>query len=203
MTTRPFALLVPIKDGRGAKTRLGVAGEERRAALMAAFARDAVTAALGSALADVVVVGDGSAVGDLGVPVLPDEGDGDLNRAIVRAAERVIAPGRGIAVMLADLPCLLTPDLDAALAAATELATRAYVADAATTGTTLLVAPPGIALDPHFGVGSAAAHRASGAKALEDPLASLRRDVDTTEDLAAALRFGVGPHTARAAAELG
>src|SRR2546422_7400003 len=52
----------------------------------------------------------------------------------------------------------------------------------------LLIAPPGADLDPRFGPGSAAAHLSSGARALAGPLTSLRLDVDTTNDLEAALR---------------
>lgn len=196
MTTPRFALLVPVKDGRGAKTRLGPVGEDRRAALMAAFARDAVTAALRSALVDVHLVGDPAALrelaDDLAVPVLPDEGDGDLNQALRRAASRVQRRDRGVAAMLADLPCLRTVDLETALGRPD----RAFVADAAGTGTTLLLAPPGVDLDPRFGAGSADRHAASGASPVEGKLASLRLDVDTTDDLEAALRLGVGTNTA-------
>jgi 2-phospho-L-lactate/phosphoenolpyruvate guanylyltransferase len=203
VTTPRFALLVPVKDGRGAKTRLGVVGDDQRASLMAAFARDALDAARRTPLVEVYVVGDSEAlrpiVAGTGTPVLPDEGEGDLNLALRRAARRVTKPGRGIAVMLADLPCLHTEDLEAALAHEG----RGFVADSAGTGTTLLLAPAGTELDPRFGVGSARAHADSGATPVAGDLASLRLDVDTTGDLEAALRFGVGVHTARATAHLG
>jgi 2-phospho-L-lactate guanylyltransferase len=202
VTTPRFALLVPVKDGRGAKTRLGGIGASGRADLMAAFARDAISAARRTPLVEVYVVGDANAlrpmVEDLDVPVLPDEGEGDLNRALRHAAARVARPGRGLAVMLADLPCLRTEDLEVALAHAG----RTYVADAAGTGTTLLLAPPGAALDPRFGPGSAEAHAASGASPIAGELASLRLDVDTADDLVRALDLGVGPHTMRAVARL-
>lgn len=195
MTTPRFALLVPVKDGHGAKTRLGPVGDDRRAALMAAFARDALTAALRSPLVDVHLVGDPAALReiaeDLVVPILPDEGDGDLNRALRRAAARVQREDRGVAVMLADLPCLRTVDLETAL----RQPGRVFVADAAGTGTTLLIAPPGVDLDPRFGTGSAARHAASGAEPATGDLTSLRLDVDTTDDLEAALRLGVGTNT--------
>jgi 2-phospho-L-lactate guanylyltransferase len=101
--------------------------------------------------------------------------------------------------MLADLPCLRTPDLETALSQAAAQGRRAFVADAAGTGTTLLAAPAGVELDPRFGPGSAAAHAASGAHAITGPLASLRLDVDTTDDLDRALRLGAGPETAQVA----
>ncbi|MCW2753516.1 MAG: 2-phospho-L-lactate guanylyltransferase [Marmoricola sp.] len=199
MTTPRFSLLVPIKDPGSAKSRLGVGDDGQRARLMAAFAQDAVSAALACRDVEVFLVGDPEALAWLGVDVLPDEGAGDLNRALVKAAERVARPDRGVAAMLADLPCLVTADLAAALASATG---RAYVADAAGTGTTLLVAPARTALDPHFGADSARAHATSGAEAIGADLRSLRLDVDTTDDLAVALQFGVGEHTARIASGL-
>ncbi len=78
------------------------------------------------------------------------------------------------------------------------LTSRWFVADAAGTGTTLLAAGPGVELEPHFGAGSALRHEESGAMPVRAELASLRRDVDTEEDLAAARELGVGEHTARA-----
>ncbi|TDC57227.1 2-phospho-L-lactate guanylyltransferase, partial [Micromonospora sp. KC207] len=77
---------------------------------------------------------------------------------------------------------------------------RRFVADAPGTGTVLLAAPPGVPLDPRFGVGSAEAHEASGALPLAGDWPTLRRDVDTATDLAAAARLGLGPRTAGLAA---
>ena len=201
MTTPRFTLLVPVKEGAGAKTRLDAVGTTARADLMAAFARDAISAAQATSLVEVYVVGDAEALGPvlegLEVGVLPDEGDGDLNRALVAAARRVCRPDRGVAVMLADLPCLRTADLEAALADALHSGGRRFVADAEGSGTTLLAAPPGAELEPRFGAGSAAAHAASGALPVAGDLVSLRLDVDTTTDLERAVGFGVGAHTAR------
>jgi 2-phospho-L-lactate/phosphoenolpyruvate guanylyltransferase len=206
VTIPRLALLVPVKDGGGAKTRLGEIGDHGRASLMAAFARDAITAARRSSRVDVYVVGDPVALrpvtDGLDVEVIRDEGGGDLNQALRRAAERVAIPGRGVGAMLADLPCLRTEDLEAALSQALTAGDRAFVADADGSGTTLLVAAPGVEMDPRFGVGSARAHAESGAMAVTGELTSLRLDVDTTDDLDAALRAGVGPHTTRAVAEL-
>ena len=57
---------------------------------------------------------------------------------------------------------------------------------------------------PAFGGASRARHLAGGAKELLlDGVASVRRDVDTIEDLRDALALGVGPHTAEVAAKLG
>jgi 2-phospho-L-lactate guanylyltransferase len=61
----------------------------------------------------------------------------------------------------------------------------------------MLFAPPGVWLDPRFGGPSRRSHLDSGAELLDLPdIASLRRDVDTAEDLAAAALLGVGPRTA-------
>jgi 2-phospho-L-lactate guanylyltransferase len=104
--------------------------------------------------------------------------------------------------MLADLPCLRTEDLQEALDEALARGTRAFVADAAGTGTTLLVSPAGTELGPRFGPQSARAHAASGAAALGGALSSLRLDVDTTEDLDRAVALRVGPSTSRALVSL-
>ena len=73
--------------------------------------------------------------------------------------------------------------------------------DAAGVGTTLYAVPPGGEFLPLFGGASRARHAASGAAELDlDDMAGLRRDVDTPEDLRAALALGAGPHTAALAA---
>lgn len=80
---------------------------------------------------------------------------------------------------------------------------RAFLPDAAAIGTTLLAAAPGHELRPAFGEDSRARHRESGAVELcLDEVDSVRQDVDTGEDLRAALALGVGSRTAAAAARL-
>ncbi|MFL6159601.1 MAG: 2-phospho-L-lactate guanylyltransferase [Marmoricola sp.] len=207
MTAPRYSLLIPVKDGNGAKSRLGVGSAEVRARLMAAFAYDAIAAAAACDLVEVHVVGDPgrltTQLSGLDVRIVADEGEGDLNRALSRAALRVADPARGTAALLADLPCLRSADLASALEAALEPAPgRCFVPDADGSGTTLLVAPAGTALDPRFGVGSADGHTRSGAVAVGLGLTSLRLDVDTTDDLEAALRFGVGARTAEVASGL-
>jgi 2-phospho-L-lactate guanylyltransferase len=104
--------------------------------------------------------------------------------------------GAGVASLGADLPALRSDQLDAALAAARQLGTRAFVADAMGTGTTLLAAPAGTRLEPAYGVGSATRHADRGAHPLSTPWPTLRQDVDTAADLAAARLLGLGPRTA-------
>jgi 2-phospho-L-lactate guanylyltransferase len=193
-----FALLVPVKALSLAKTRLSAVDAADREPLMRAFALDAIAAASQCpAVTQVHVVSDDPGFEVHGARRLPDEGDGDLNRALHHASLRVRLdhPDLAVAAMCADLPSLRTEDLTAALSAA--LTSRWFVADANGTGTTLLAAGPGVALDPHFGVDSALRHEESGASAVRADITSLRRDVDTEDDLAAALALGVGEHTAR------
>jgi 2-phospho-L-lactate guanylyltransferase len=194
-----FALLIPVKTLTLAKSRLEVRQADQRAPLMRAFALDAIMAASQArAVAQVYVVTDepGFEVG--GAVRLPDEGDGDLNRALHHASLRVrlLDPSMAVAAMCADLPCLEPNDLDSGLAAG--MTPRWFVADASGTGTTLLAAGPGVDLDPHFGPGSARRHEESGASPVRAELPSLRMDVDTETDLAAARQIGLGPHTTEA-----
>ena len=136
-----FALLVPVKALALAKSRLGV-GQHRRARAADARlrpGRDRRGAAQcpRSARCTSSPTSRGFERRRRRVR-LPDEGDGDLNRALHHAAVRVrlADPTVAVAAMCADLPCLRTDDLDAALAAG--LTPRWFVADAAGTGTTLL-----------------------------------------------------------------
>jgi 2-phospho-L-lactate guanylyltransferase len=58
-------------------------------------------------------------------------------------------------------------------------------------------------LRPEFGVDSRSRHRASGATEIRlAGVDSVRQDVDTGDDLRAALALGVGPHTAAVSAGL-
>lgn len=192
-----YALLVPVKTLSLAKSRLSAPEAPQRAELMRAFARDVLAAATGCpAVAQVYVVTDEAGFDDDTVRRLPDEGDGDLNRALVHASlhARLAAPELGLAVVFADLPCLTSSDLGTALGAGSSA--RWFVADAEGTGTALLAAGPGVDLDPHFGVGSASRHEASGAAPVRADVPTVRRDVDTDADLEAARALGVGPHTA-------
>jgi 2-phospho-L-lactate guanylyltransferase len=206
-TTDPAAqngwtIIVPVKDLGQAKSRLeSTAGNRDRLAL--AFASDVVTAALGSPAVDsvIVVTADAHAaeiLGGLGADIVPDPGGG-LNAALT-AAERTA--GVTCAALAGDLPAVRSVDLTEALTQA-RAHRRAFMADAAGTGTTLLTRTGGAPLDPHFGPRSRAAHRVSGAVELDlGPRApGLRRDVDTDIDLWDAQRLGVGLHTTRLLAD--
>jgi 2-phospho-L-lactate guanylyltransferase len=113
-------------------------------------------------------------------------------------------PGTGLAALTADLPALSPAELSAALRSAGAAPGRAaFVPDAAGVGTTLYAVAPGGEFRPLFGGASRARHAAAGAVQLEfDDMAGLRRDVDTPDDLRAALTLGAGPRTAALAAKL-
>ena len=204
-----WSVVVPAKRLAVAKTRLrpvtaalpdpGAA----HARLVLALLADTVAAALTCpAVRTVLVVTDDPAVRRLarrlGAETVGDEPDGGLNPALVHGAAAARGP---VAALSSDLPALRPADLGAALAAAAEAASggrpRTFVADCSGSGTTLLTAH-GVPLDPRFGPRSAAAHAGTGALPLAGDLPTLRRDVDTPDDLAAAGRLGTGPCTTAA-----
>lgn len=161
---------------------------ERHAELVRAIRTD--TVAVARRVARVVVVADApSPEADL---VQRGAGlNGALRDGAAYAARRW--PPDGVAALVGDLPALREQELTAALDAAYEHP-RSYIPDAAGTGTTLLAAGPGVALNPQFGVESAARHASAAVRLDAGP--GLRHDVDTTEDLDAVEALGVGPATA-------
>lgn len=197
-----WTVVLPVKRLGAAKSRLrgalpGVPHEE----LALALAADTVRAALVCpAVAEVLVVTAdrevAAAAGAAGARVTPDPAAG-LNAAF-RHGAAVAGPHAPVAALTADLPALRPAELAAALRAVPTDPTgvRGFVADAPASGTVLLAAPAGVPLDPRFGPGSAAAHADSGAYPLRGDWPTLRRDVDTAADLAAAARLGPGPRTA-------
>jgi 2-phospho-L-lactate guanylyltransferase len=198
-----WAVVVPVKELRVAKTRLDLP-PERRAALALAMALDVVAACLDCPAVGLVVVVTNderaaAAVRRLGAVVVPDTPEAGIDAALgagARAA-RGLLPGAGVAALSSDLPAATPRALGEALAAAAAH-DRALVSDAAGTGTTLLTARPGADLAPAYGPASRDAHAAAGAVELDATAwPGLRRDVDTLADLAEALRIGAGRHTAR------
>ena len=122
-----------------------------------------------------------------------DDPDAGLNPALEHGVEllRSQRPRIGVATLSADLPALAPADLAWALRQVGP-GQRAFVADVDGTGTTLLAAGPGAR--PAAVVRPRAhgpAHLSSGAVELLR-LTGLRRDVDTPDDLQAALALGVG-----------
>ena len=201
-----WTLVIPVKPLARAKSRLSdTASDGVRPGLALAFARDTVAAALACpAVRDVAVVTDDALAGrelaELGARIVPDEPSGGLNAALAHAAAviRSLRPESPLAALNADLPALRSLELARVLDAAAEFP-RAFLADAAGVGTTLLAAAEGRELRPAFGVDSRFRHRMSGAVELRlTDVDSVRQDVDTGEDLRAALALGVGRYTAAA-----
>ncbi|GGO04662.1 2-phospho-L-lactate guanylyltransferase [Microbispora rosea subsp. aerata] len=189
-----------------AKTRLAAAAGPYRTDLAVAVATDTVSAALRCPLVArvVVVTADplpARRLGALGAHVVADP-DRGLNTALRTGAEEAVrlAPGDAVGALQADLPALRPAELETVLAAAAEL-DQAFVADAAEVGTTFYGVRPGVPFRPGFGGESRDRHLSRGAKELTlSDIPSVRRDVDTIEDLRDALALGVGPATAEVAA---
>lgn len=204
-----FCVLVPVKPTALAKSRLAPLGDEARQSLVAAFAVDTVTAALASPLVGaVLVVTDdhvlAATLHGLGAHVVPDGVTDDLNGSLLQAAAEARRrwPELAPAAVCADLPALRTADLTRALKAASEHGTS-FVPDVNGDGTTMVVALFAEEFAPRFGAGSRDAHVSEGAHELvEIDVPTLRRDVDTPDDLRDAVRLGVGERTAEVAARI-
>ena len=201
--SRPWAVVVPVKGGSSAKSRLA---DPSRPALATAFALDTIMAALATVGVERVVVVTSDPVvatlvraldpGHRVVDLVPDSGVG-LDAAARAGVDRARAEHfHRVAVLLGDHPSLTSAELESALAAA---ATHrgAFVPDAAGTGTAMVALADADATT-NFGGGSAARHAAQGLARLDLDLPGLRLDVDEVTDLEAALAVGVGQHTARA-----
>jgi 2-phospho-L-lactate guanylyltransferase len=167
-----------------------------------------VTACVSSAAvaATVVVTNDARAAAELaalGAAVVADASDAGLNPALVDGARHAaeVHPEASLFAVSSDLPALRVRVLDEVLDAAAGFQ-RSVVADASGTGTTLLLARRGTDFTPDFGAGSRDRHVQSGAVELDpDRWPQARRDVDTVEDLVAAVGLGLGLHTARFVAD--
>jgi 2-phospho-L-lactate/phosphoenolpyruvate guanylyltransferase len=199
-------LVVPVKLLARAKSRMAATAGPRRPALALAIAADTVGAALRCPrVRGVVVVTDDPLAADelagIGAKIVPDEPDSGLNPALAHGAvlARQAFPGTGVAAMSADLPALRPAELTRVLDSAARFP-QAFVPDALGVGTTLYTALPGEPFSPAFGRDSRAKHRAGGARELLlEGISSVRQDVDTPDDLKAALTLGVGERTARVA----
>jgi len=195
-----FVVIVPVKPPARGKSRLDTLTPSQRRDLAAAFARDTVAAAHRTprVQAVLVVTDDHRFAAELsrdGCQVIPDGVGNDLNATLQQAAAECVRrwPLAMPVALCADLPCLVSDDLAAALAQAQG---PSFVRDAAGSGTTMYAAPHG-EFDPSFGENSAGLHLRHGATEIAAPAPTLRLDVDDPADLAQALQLGVGPHTAQ------
>ena len=207
MSGADWTAVIPVKSLSAAKSRLrGAVPDSRHEDLALAMVRDTVAAVRGcAAVGDVLIVTDDpaavAAALALGARSVPDQPAAGLNAAMRFGADVVAGLGHRRAVLTGDLPALRPAELAEALAAAGP--GRSFVADAAGTGTVLLTAAAGTALDPRFGVGSAAAHAASHARPLTGAWPGLRQDVDTADDLRTVAALGAGEHTCALLRDLG
>ncbi|HVE63194.1 MAG TPA: 2-phospho-L-lactate guanylyltransferase [Mycobacteriales bacterium] len=202
-----WVVVVPIKELRVAKSRLAGVTDSERGDLAMAMAMDVVSAAItAQAVAAVVVVTNdlraAAELGELGARVVADVTDSGLNDALAGAARAagVLWPRSGVCALSSDLPCVDAATLDVALGRAAAHQ-RGVVPDRRGDGTTMLTARAGTDLAPRYGVASRSEHMKAGAEQLDTTgLDRLRLDVDTRDDLVAALALGVGSHTAQCAA---
>jgi 2-phospho-L-lactate/phosphoenolpyruvate guanylyltransferase len=205
----PWAVVVPVKLLALAKSRVALPPADRQR-LALAMAEDTIRACLeATAVARVVVVTDDPlaqrAATRLGAVVVADVPNAGLNPALRHGARHAtgLVAGIHLATVSSDLPALRGSDLDGVLLRA-EHEPLAVVADAGGSGTVLLAAGSLADFTPAFGPASYDAHRAGGAVDLTAAAApALRRDVDTVDDLRAALALGAGAVTRRVSGQLG
>jgi 2-phospho-L-lactate guanylyltransferase len=224
-----WTVLLPVKVLAQAKSRLAALAGERRLELALALASDTVSAVVACPeVARVLVVTSdpvaGPRLSSLGALIIPEARPGArgrdsrqsprpspdgsqhlLNAALLRGAAVAARrwPGTGLAALTADLPALRPAELADALRAAADAAGPVFVPDAAGVGTTMYAVATAGQFRPMYGGASRARHAAGGATELVlGGIAGLRQDVDTPDDLRAAVALGVGPRTAGVAAEL-
>lgn len=193
------SLVIPVREPSSAKSRLvthnSTVTAAQREALAAAIALDTVEAARAArSVGELIVVG-ALREGLPGVRVIDDPGAGLVAAIEAGLAEVDPALATTRAVLLGDVPALGADDLDATIDTALEVfagtgeyrdsaATRAFVPDSLESGTTFVIAAPGVPHDLRFGPNSSTRHRAAGYRELAlSTSAAVRRDVDTLDEL--------------------
>jgi 2-phospho-L-lactate/phosphoenolpyruvate guanylyltransferase len=196
---RGWQVLIPVKPLAVAKTRIDL-DPQTRADLALAMCRDVVAATTNAPNVDRVQVIStdprvAAAVRPLGADLWQaPPGVRGLN-AELSAALTVVPDERGVAMLMADLPCL-TSGLIAEILDTAPLNRASFVPDLAEQGTTMLVQPPGIHVTPRFGDQSANVHSAIATAMTGDgSWLGAHRDVDTLHDLEFAARLGAGRFT--------
>ena len=206
----PVAVVLAVKRLDDAKSRLAtVVPDDRRRGLVAAMLADTLAAVRDAGIASVTVVTPdprvARTVAEFGARTLAEPTPdvlSPLNAALRHGIRQAQASAGLVAALQADLAALdagsLVEALDDAATAIGRGADAAFVADRSGDGTALLVVRAGAEFTPRFGQSSAAAHRESGAVELDPERvrwARLRTDVDTPDDLAAAVDLGLGSRT--------
>jgi 2-phospho-L-lactate guanylyltransferase len=209
---RTLAIL-PVKRFELAKTRLGEQlRPDQRRRLAQAMVSDVLDALRSSTqLAAVAVVTNEPAVAALaqarGASVLQDADESGQSAAALIGIRHALAGGyERVLLVPGDCPALDQQALSALLERAVSPPAVTIVSDRAGSGTNALLLAPADAIEPAFGPGSFARHRAlaqaAGAAWHEEPLAGLLLDIDTPEDLEALRSANAGPATRAVLAEL-
>ena len=204
-------VIIAVKRLGAAKTRLApVLSAAGRENIMLAMLVDTISAASAvAAVRTITIVTPDEVAADtargLGALVVadptPEHHPDPLNNAILTAAAAVGKTTSNIVVLQGDLPALQSHELAEAIDAA-KGHQRSFVGDRHGTGTAALFAF-GVVPHPLFGPDSARRHADSGAFELTEAWPGLRCDIDTAEDLSAAMRLGVGPATTHAVGTIG
>jgi 2-phospho-L-lactate guanylyltransferase len=193
----PWAVIVPIRKLSQAKSRLDVGEGENRARFAVAFLIDTLSAVRGCPQVGltVLVTPDLSLSETGGCCVVHDDGTG-IDHAVNVGRDAVVHHGHvgPVAVVLPDLPALDSSELTAVLNSL-QTSRNAFVSDADLTGTTCVTASSVHTLTTAFGAGSAWRHRNLGFRELFLDVPSVRRDVDTVEQLVRARELGLGRAT--------
>ncbi|MFG6475973.1 2-phospho-L-lactate guanylyltransferase [Microbacterium sp. P06] len=195
-----WVVIVPVKPTAVGKSRLTDAAPNR-AALARALALDTIVAAAAATAVQRVIVVTEDADIAAAVRRMPHvdvvrEGDQRGLDAAIATGAAAAGPDTPRAALLGDLPALRPFDLDTALEAA-EAVERGVVADAEGEGSTLVTARAGATWISAFGEDSFSRHKLLGCTPLDvPPDSTLRRDVDTAEQLAEASLLGLGARTA-------
>jgi len=183
------AVVIPVKVLRRAKTRLRLPEAERRQ-VMTTLLTTTLRAALDARGVSrvIVVTADpyvASLVRSIGATHVGEGTSRGLNAALERGREfaRASASCSAISLLVGDLANLVSADLTEVLDRYEVSRTPLMVEDWVGTGTTCLVHGQSSWPAAAFGPGSAARHRALGYLPVGGGLASLRRDVDTLDDL--------------------
>jgi 2-phospho-L-lactate guanylyltransferase len=196
---RTFAIL-PVKTFGRAKQRL-TGGFPDRPGLAAAMVGDVLDALSRVPELDAVIVVTAQAVSaDTSVLIVHDPVEAGQSAAAARGIEAAVERGaERVLLVPGDCPSLDPAEVSALLAVGADVV---IVPDRHGTGTnSLLLTPPGV-MEPAFGEGSFARHRAlaqaAGASLHVADAGSLELDVDTPDDLAA-LRRALGARPGGAA----
>lgn len=195
-----YTVVYPVKPWRLGKSRLALDAGPRQE-LARAFALDVldVLSAV-DAVEHVLVVSDEGELraeaNRIGATALSDRAlisNDSLNDAIRAGVRWAVArrPTSPTVVVPSDLPALTPEALAAALASGSAFE-RAFVPDAWSRGTTLLMVQDPTQLQPAYGDHSARRHAAAGYRELPDVDARVRTDVDTIEQLRVARHLGLG-----------